>query len=84
MKFNESSSFVELTIVCKNTSLDSLDLFIKIKIFTSSWIFLNDQLCDNNLCYSPSGSDFTTPIATVLGAGEITIFKASFLFSSTL
>ena len=83
VNLNESSSFVELTMGCKNTSSDSLDLFIKRKIFTSSWSFLNDQLCDNNLCYSPSGSDFTTPIATVLGSGEITILKSSFLFSNT-
>tara|TARA_Y100000768_G_C23925109_1_gene657096 strand:- start:412 stop:1128 length:717 start_codon:yes stop_codon:yes gene_type:complete len=83
VNFNESSSFVELTMGCKNTSSDSLDLFFKRKIFSSSWSFLNDQLCDNNLCYSPSGSDFTTPIATVLGSGEITILKSSFLFSNT-
>ena len=83
VNLNESSSFVELTMGCKNTSSDSLDLFIKRKIFTSSWSFLNDQLCDNNLCYSPSGSDFTTPVATVLGVGEITVLKSSFLFSNT-
>jgi hypothetical protein len=83
VNFNETSSFVELTMGCKNTSSDSLDLFIKRKIFTSSWSFLNDQLCDNNLCYSPSGSDFTTPIEIVLGLGEITVLKSSFLFSNT-
>tara|TARA_B100001093_G_scaffold517927_1_gene600981 strand:- start:2080 stop:2796 length:717 start_codon:yes stop_codon:yes gene_type:complete len=83
VNLNESSSFVELTMGCKNTSSDSLDLFIKRKIFTSSWSFLNDQLCDNNLCYSPSGSDFTTPVATVLEVGEITVLKSSFLFSNT-
>ena len=83
VNINESSSFVELTMGCKNTSSDSLNLFFKRKIFSSSWSFLNDQLCDNNLCYSPSGSDFTTPIATVLESGEITILKSSFLFSNT-
>ena len=83
VNLNESSSFVELTMGCKNTSSDSLDLFIKRKIFTSSWSFLNDQLCDNNLCYSPSGNDFITPISTFLEDGQITVLKSSFLFSNT-
>jgi hypothetical protein len=83
VNLNESSSFVELTMGCKNTSLDSLDISIRRKIFTFSWSFLSDQLCDNNLCYAPQGNDFTIPVATALGVGEISLLKSSFLFSNT-
>ena len=83
VNLNENSSFVEVTMGCKNTSTDSLDLFIRRKIFTSSWSFLSDQLCDNNLCYSPAGNDFITPISTFLADGQITVLKTSFLFSNT-
>ena len=83
VNLNESSSFVELTLGCKNTSLDSLEISIRRKIFTFSWSFLSDQLCDNNLCYAPQGNDFTIPVATELGVGEISLLKSSFLFSNT-
>ena len=83
VNINESLSFIELTMGCKNTSLDSLEISIRRKIFTFSWSFLSDQLCDNNLCYAPQGNDFTIPVATALGVGEISLLKSSFLFSNT-
>ena len=83
VNINESLSYVELTMGCKNTSLDSLEISIRRKIFTFSWSFLSDQLCDNNLCYAPQGNDFTIPVATALGVGEISLLKSSFLFSNT-
>jgi hypothetical protein len=83
VNLNENSSFVELTMGCKNTSINSLEISIRRKIFTSSWSFLSDQLCDNNLCYAPQGNDFTIPVATSLGVGEISLLKSSFLFSNT-
>jgi hypothetical protein len=60
-----------------------LEISIRRKIFTFSWSFLSDQLCDNNLCYAPQGNDFTIPVATALGVGEISLLKSSFLFSNT-
>ena len=83
VNLNENSSFVELTMGCKNTSLDSLEISVRRKIFTFSWSFLSDQLCDNNLCYAPQGNDFTIQVATSLGVGEISLLKSSFLFSNT-
>lgn len=83
VNINESLSYVELTMGCKNTSLDSLEISIRRKIFTFSWSFLSDQLCDNNLCYAPQGNDFTIPVATALGVGEISLLKSNFLFSNT-
>ena len=83
LNINDNSNFVEISMGCKNTSLDSLDLSIRRKIFTFSWSFLSDQLCDNNLCYTPQGDDFIIPVATVLTNGEISIVKSSFLFSNT-
>ena len=78
VNINESLSYVELTMGCKNTSLDSLEISIRRKIFTFSWSFLSDQLCDNNLCYAPQGNDFTIPVATALGVGEISLLKSNF------
>ena len=83
VNINESLSYIELTMGCKNTSLDSLEISIRRKIFTFSWSFLSDQLCDNNLCYAPQGNDFTIPVATALGVGEISLLKSNFLFSNT-
>ena len=83
LNINDNSNFVEISMGCKNTSLDSLDLSIRRKIFTFSWSFISDQLCDNNLCYTPQGDDFIIPVATVLANGEISIVKSSFLFSNT-
>ncbi len=82
VNINENSSFFELTMGCKNTSSGDLNLTIRRKIFSCSWSFLNDQLCDNNLCYIPNSNDFTAPASNLLAVGEICTVKSSFMFSN--
>ena len=82
VNISDDSSFFELTMGCKNTSPGDLNLTIRRKIFSYSWSFLNDQLCDNNLCYIPSSNDFTAPASNLLAVGEICTVKSSFMFSN--
>ena len=82
VNISDDSSFFELTMGCKNTSPGDLNLTIRRIIFSYFWSCLNDQLCDNNLCYIPSSNDFTAPASNLLAVGEICTVKSSFMFSN--
>ena len=68
---------------CQNTGSSALDVKFRRVVLSSNDTLFNDQFCDNNLCYAPQGNDFTIPVATDLGVGEISLLKSSFLFSNT-
>lgn len=45
------------------------------RIILNSSATFSDQLCDNNLCFSCSGNDYTTPSPVAVPAGDSSLFK---------
>jgi len=64
---------------CQNTSSSSIEIIFR-RIILSSSVTFSDQFCDNNLCYSCSGTDWTSPTSTVLQAGDSSLMKPQFYF----
>ena len=65
---------------CQNTGSTAQDIkFRRVVISTNDTLF-NDQFCDNNLCYSCSGSDWTTPAFNSVQPGDSCLMKGTFYF----
>ena len=59
----------------------SIEIKFRRVIISSTASFL-DQFCDNWLCYSCSGSDWTTPASTTLQPGDSSIMKPQLEFTT--
>ena len=51
---------------CQNISNSAQDIKLRRVILSSNDTLFNDQFCDNNLCYSCFGNDWTTPASNAV------------------
>lgn len=65
---------------CLNSSGVAANYKFRRLILSQSTSF-TDQFCDNNLCFSCTGSDYTTPASVSVAAGDSTIMKPVLNFS---
>ena len=78
---DKTYSGFDIYMHCQNTSSSSVEIKFRRVIMTSTATF-SDQFCDNNLCYSCSGSDWTSPVTTTLQAGDSSLMKPVMYFST--
>ena len=65
---------------CQNNSSSPQDIKFRRVILSSNDTLFNDQFCDNNLCYSCFGNDWTTPAPNPLQPGDSCLMKGTFYF----
>ena len=65
---------------CQNTGSSALDVKFRRVVLSSNDTLFNDQFCDNNLCYSCFGDDWTTPASNPLQPGDSCLMKGTFYF----
>jgi len=65
---------------CQNTGSSPLDIKFRRVVLSSNDTLFNDQFCDNNLCYSCFGDDWTTPASNPLQTGDSCLMKGTFYF----
>ena len=65
---------------CQNTGSTAQDIKFRRVVLSTNYTLFNDQFCDNNLCYSCFGSDWTTPAPNPLQPGDSCIMKGTFYF----
>lgn len=65
---------------CQNTGSTAQDIKFRRVVLSTNDTLFNDQFCDNNLCYSCFGSDWTTPAPNPLQPGDSCIMKGTFYF----
>ena len=65
---------------CQNISSSAQDIKFRRVVLSSNDSLFNDQFCDNNLCYSCFGSDWTTPASNPLQPGDSCLMKGTFYF----
>ena len=81
--FNKDYASFDVKMHCYNLSSLVQDVKIKRVVLSSNDTLFNDQFCDNNLCYSCFGNDWTTPQANLLQPGDSCLMKASFYFKNS-
>ena len=65
---------------CQNTGSTAQDIKFRRVVLSTNDTLFNDQFCDNNLCYSCFGSDWTTPATNPVQPGDSCIMKGTFYF----
>ena len=65
---------------CQNISNSAQDIKLRRVILSSNDTLFNDQFCDNNLCYSCFGNDWTTPASNAVQSGDSCLMKGTFYF----
>lgn len=65
---------------CQNTSTIAQDIKFRRVALSINDTLLNDQFCDNNLCYSCFASDWTTPASNLVQPGDSCLMKGTFYF----
>lgn len=65
---------------CQNNSSSAQDIKFRRVVLSSNDTLFNDQFCDNNLCYSCFGNDWTTPAPNPLQPGDSCLMKGTFYF----
>ena len=80
---NKDYASFDVKMHCYNLSSLVQDVKIKRVVISSNDSLFNDQFCDNNLCYSCFGNDWTTPQANLLQPGDSCLMKASFYFKNS-
>ena len=65
---------------CQNNSSSAQDIKFRRVVLSSNDTLFNDQFCDNNLCYSCFGDDWTTPAPNPLQPGDSCLMKGTFYF----
>ena len=78
---NSNSTF-DFKIGCRNNGSQSVSFYFRRLILDSSPNFLDDQLCDDALCYSPITFDYITQLPTNIASNEIGGLKSTFNFDS--
>ncbi|MEX1001081.1 MAG: T9SS type A sorting domain-containing protein [Crocinitomicaceae bacterium] len=64
----------------ENVSGATIDFKFR-RVIISSGASFTDQFCDNNLCYPVSGTDWTTPSAVPISAGDSSLMKPILSFT---
>lgn len=67
---------------CQNNTGSVVDINFRRVILSNNDSIFSDQFCDNNLCYSCFGSDWTTPALNPLQNGDSCLMKPTFYFSN--
>jgi hypothetical protein len=67
---------------CVNTSSSPLDILFR-RVILSSTATFSDQFCDNSFCFPCTGNDWTAPQSISVSAGDSTIMKPQFYFSTS-
>ena len=67
---------------CQNNTGSAVDINFRRVILSNNDSIFNDQFCDNNLCYSCFGNDWTTPALNPLQNGDSCLMKPTFYFSN--
>ena len=83
ININKDYASFDVKMHCYNLSSLVQDVKIKRVVLTSNDSLFNDQFCDNNLCYSCFGNDWTTPTPNILQPGDSCLMKASFYFKNS-
>jgi len=83
ISINKDMAGFDVYMHCQNTGNSSLGINIKRVVLTSNDSLFNDQFCDNNVCYSCFGNDWTTPTPNILQPGDSCLMKASFYFKNS-
>ena len=69
---------------CQNNSSSAQDVKFRRVVLSSNDTLFNDQFCDNNLCYSCFGDDWTTPAPNPLQPGDSCLMKGTFIFTTVV
>ena len=83
ININKDIAGFDVYMHCQNIGNSSLGVKFRRVILTGNDSIFNDQFCDNNVCSSCSGNDWSTTIPIQLQPGDSSTMKPTFYFSSS-
>lgn len=83
ISINKDIAGFDVYMHCQNIGNSSLDVKFRRVILTGNDSIFNDQFCDNKVCSSCSGNDWSTTIPIQLQPGDSSTMKATFNFYSS-
>jgi len=83
ININKDIAGFDVYMHCQNIGNSSLGVKFRRVILTGNDSIFNDQFCDNNVCSSCSGNDWSTTIPIQLQPGDSSTMKPTFYFFSS-